>query len=188
MRITGGLARGILLKSVDEAILRPATDYLRQAVFSVLGERIMGCHFLDLFAGTGSYGLESLSRGAHSGIFVENNHRIAGILGSNLKTVCKSMGHGNESRIWNVDALKIKTEERFDLIFVDSPYDLMREKSDELLALGVRLLKRSENSRLVIEMPGDFTLNGEQNFGLWELRRLAKRGKNSPAAVIYSLA
>jgi hypothetical protein len=63
----GGVARGIMLKSVDEIILRPATDYLRQAVFSSLGDVIIGIKFLDIFAGIGGYGLEALSRGAPGG-------------------------------------------------------------------------------------------------------------------------
>ena len=71
MRITGGKARGIPLASPKGDATRPATDQLREAVFSSLGARIEGAQVADLFAGTGAYGLEAMSRGAIGGIFVE---------------------------------------------------------------------------------------------------------------------
>ncbi|MDR0740709.1 MAG: RsmD family RNA methyltransferase [Puniceicoccales bacterium] len=184
MRITGGLARGIVLKSVDEVVLRPATDYLRQAVFSSLGDKVMGANFLDIFAGIGGYGLEALSRGAQAGIFVENNHRIADVLRKNLEAVCKSSGIKNESRIWVIDAFKINTGEQFDLVFIDPPYDLTRTRGAQILAHGVQFLRRSERSRLIFEMPVDVHLVPPDN--VRELRRIEKGGKNSPTAVIYA--
>ena len=77
MRISGGLARGIPLLAPRGDAVRPATDSLRQAVFSSLGERVAGARFLDLFAGTGAYGLEAISRGAAGGVFVEKDARAA---------------------------------------------------------------------------------------------------------------
>ncbi|MDR2812524.1 MAG: RsmD family RNA methyltransferase [Puniceicoccales bacterium] len=186
MRITGGLARGIVLKSVAETILRPATDYLRQAVFSALGDVIVGANFLDIFAGIGGYGLEALSRGARAGIFVENSHKIADALQRNLEAVCKSSGIKNESRIWNVDALKLHTDEQFDLIFIDPPYDLVRMRGNEILAQNAQRLRQESNSRLIFEMPIDVHLTPPDNFR--PLRRIGKTGKNSPAAVIYTMA
>ncbi|MDR1590948.1 MAG: RsmD family RNA methyltransferase [Puniceicoccales bacterium] len=186
MRITGGLARGIMLKSVDEAVLRPATDYLRQAVFSSLGDIIIGANFLDIFAGIGSYGLEALSRGAHWGVFVENGHKIADALRKNLEAICKSSGIKNESRIWIIDAFKINMSEQFDLIFIDPPYDFVRMHGNEILTRNVQFLRKSERSRLIFEIPIDVHLTPPN--GCRELRRIEKRGKNSPAAVIYSVA
>ncbi|MDR2372334.1 MAG: RsmD family RNA methyltransferase [Puniceicoccales bacterium] len=186
MRITGGLARGIVLKSVDEVVLRPATDYLRQAVFSSLGDKVMGANFLDIFAGIGGYGLEALSRGAYAGVFVENSHRIAEALRKNLEAVCKSSGIKDGSRIWVIDAFKINTEKRFDCIFIDPPYDLVRTHGGKILAHGVQFLRRSERSRLIFEMPVDVHLVPPDD--LRELRRIEKGGKNSPAAVIYTVA
>jgi 16S rRNA (guanine966-N2)-methyltransferase len=186
MRITGGLARGIVLKSVDEAVLRPATDYLRQAVFSSLGDKVIGTNFLDIFAGIGGYGFEALSRGAHAGIFIESNHKIADALRKNLEAVCKSSGIKNESRIWVIDAFKIDTEERFDLIFIDPPYDLTRTHGAQILANGIQFLRRSERSRLIFEMPVDVYLVPPDD--CCELRRIEKSGRNSPTAVIYTVA
>ena len=75
MRITGGKARGIRLKTPPRknAQTRPATDRLRESLFSSLGDQIIGSHCLDLFAGTGSYGLEALSRGALFCGFIESD-------------------------------------------------------------------------------------------------------------------
>ncbi|HTB63133.1 MAG TPA: RsmD family RNA methyltransferase, partial [Opitutales bacterium] len=93
MRITGGRARGIVLKIPQRGELRPATDYLRQAVFSSLGPRVVGARVLDLFAGTGAYGLEALSRGAAHVTWVDANGSAITAIRANLAAVAKSMGH-----------------------------------------------------------------------------------------------
>ena len=92
MRISGGVARGIPLVVPKGDAVRPATDGMRQAVFSSLGARVPGAHFLDLFAGSGSYGLEALSRGAAGGIFVEKNVKAAACVRQNIAVVCKCIG------------------------------------------------------------------------------------------------
>ena len=71
MRVSGGLAKGIPLRITKTDILRPATESNRERIFSSLGELIIGKKVLDLFAGSGSYGLEALSRGASEVHFVE---------------------------------------------------------------------------------------------------------------------
>src|SRR6186713_1475308 len=91
MRISGGGARGITLAVPKGDAVRPATDGMRQSVFSSLGARVTGARFLDLFAGSGGYGLEALSRGAAGGVFVEQNARTAGFIRDNLTAVCKSL-------------------------------------------------------------------------------------------------
>ena len=73
MRITSGFARGISLDAPKGDTTRPATDAARQAIFSSLGEAVVGAQVLDMFAGTGSYGLEAASRGAKSAVFVEKS-------------------------------------------------------------------------------------------------------------------
>src|SRR6187401_769321 len=96
MRISGGAARGIPLVVPKGDAVRPATDGMRQAVFSSLGERVVGARFLDLFAGSGAYGLEALSRGAAAGVFVEQNAKAAHCLRQNITAVCKSLGRSLE--------------------------------------------------------------------------------------------
>ena len=84
MRITGGEARGIPLVLPRGDAVRPATDAMRQAVFSSLGARVPGARFLDLFAGSGACRLEALSRGASGGTFVEKNPQAVACLRRNL--------------------------------------------------------------------------------------------------------
>ena len=90
MRITGGRARGIKLKVPNKKITRPATDRMREAVFSSLGASVQNSQVLDLFAGTGSYGLEALSRGAAGVCFVENNRAAIKCLEINTAAVTRS--------------------------------------------------------------------------------------------------
>ena len=186
MRITGGIARGTLLKTVDEPILRPATDYLRQAIFSSLGDVVQGATFLDIFAGVGSYGLEAWSRGASDGLFIENNAHISSILTRNHATVKKSIGAGNNCKIWHCDALKTEIYEQFDLIFIDPPYALARSSGAEILAKAKNWLRDTEHARIIFEMPVDLQLPAPEPLTI--LRRIEKKGKNSPAAVIYGRA
>ena len=96
MRISGGLARGIELSVPKGDAVRPATDGMRQAVFSSLGPRVAGARFVDLFAGSGAYGLEAFSRGASGGTFVEQNAKAAACLRKNIAAVCRSLGKGGE--------------------------------------------------------------------------------------------
>src|SRR5277367_393404 len=94
VRISGGLARGIELTVPRGDAVRPATDGMRQSVFSSLGALVEGARFVDLFAGSGAYGLEAFSRGASGGTFVERNAKASACLRTNIAAVCRSMGKG----------------------------------------------------------------------------------------------
>src|SRR5208282_5848139 len=108
VRISGGLARGIELSVPKGDAVRPATDAMRQAVFSSLGDRVVGARFADLFAGSGAYGLEAFSRGASGGTFVERNAKAAACLRKNIAAVCRSMGrNGAELLAVEADALSL---------------------------------------------------------------------------------
>ena len=84
MRITSGNARGIWLNSPKGDSTRPATDAARQAIFSSIGDAIIGSRVLDIFAGTGAYGLEAASRGASEILFVESDKKALDALKSNV--------------------------------------------------------------------------------------------------------
>lgn len=94
MRITGGKARGIQLQSPSKGQTRPATDYLREAVFASLGGIAEGARVLDCFAGTGAYALEAMSRGAHSATLIEQNAAAVRCMRQNAAAVAKSAGFG----------------------------------------------------------------------------------------------
>src|ERR1035438_5299822 len=91
VRISGGGARGIELAVPKGDAVRPPTDGMRQAVFSSIAARIAGARFVDLFAGSGAYGLEAFSRGASGGTFVESSSRASACLRRNIAAVCRSM-------------------------------------------------------------------------------------------------
>jgi 16S rRNA (guanine966-N2)-methyltransferase len=120
MRIIAGTAKGRRLRSLGGET-RPMTDRVREGVFSSLAALVPGAGVLDLFAGTGSIGLEALSRGAASVIFVERSRRALQVLRSNIAAVDlggKVVGGDVES------FLSGPPTEDFDLAFVDPPYDL----------------------------------------------------------------
>jgi len=136
MRITGGKARGIPLKVPPGDGTRPTTDRLRQAVFSSLGGIIEHAIVLDLFAGTGAYGLEALSRGAQCAYFVEKHPKVLPYLRTNLEHVLKSADRSKDcAQIMQADALDWRPPAhiQFDLIFIDPPYAIWPNIADRLL-------------------------------------------------------
>jgi 16S rRNA (guanine(966)-N(2))-methyltransferase RsmD len=123
MRIGGGEAKGIHIKSPKGIRTRPTADKLREAIFDMLGERVTGAKVLDLFAGSGALGIESLSRGAEFAVFVEKDRTAARIIEENLAKT----GLSSKAQLIRADfRLAIKRlhreQRRFDLIFLDPPY------------------------------------------------------------------
>ena len=186
MRITGGMARGVILKCPPNKV-RPATDRMRQALFSSLGNTSAGKSVLDLFAGSGSYGLEAISRGASRCHFVEKNRLALLCLKKNLDAVEKSMGGPHPpAKISRADVFSWKFEnpEPFDFIFLDPPYALAVERSELLFTLVEKCLGENPASLLFFEMPGHFTPKSKG----WEmLRRLGSKKPGEPAVGIYKI-
>ena len=181
MRITGGKARGIPLTTGRAKHVRPATDRMREAVFSSLGARIDEAGFLDLFAGSGSYGLEAMSRGASGGLFIEKHPHAIAALQQNLQAVLKSLGNPPELKasIIRRDVLRFDSSERFQMIFMDPPYDLARSSGPGLIAKVRGFL--AEDGILVYELPGDLEVPVE---GWTCLRRIGKSGTNEPSIAL----
>lgn len=181
MRITGGMARGIPLQIGRAKGVRPATDKMRERVFSSLGERVIGARVLDLFAGTGAYGLEALSRGAREVFFVEQQESAVEALRLNLAAVLRSLGQplGPPATVLRRDALRFSTEERFDLVFADPPYPLLRQQLPAILSLATSLVAIDPPGRLILEKPGDLLVASPQ----WECLRELGKGANDPSAL-----
>lgn len=185
MKITGGQAKGIAIKVSSKSTVRPATDYLRQAVFSSLGPYVNDAHFLDLFAGTGAYGLEAWSRGARSGVFVEKDHNCLSTIKENIEAVAKSAERNPfDCKVIQADVFKtVLPKDQFDLIFADPPYEITGDILSNLLSLVEGWLKKSPGSRLIIEVPGH--LSPPVHSGLVFLKKLGKDKRDSPAALIW---
>ena len=183
MRITGGRASGIPLKAPKGNHTRPATDRLRESVFSSLGASIEGCKVADLFAGTGSYGLEALSRGAASSTFFETDHAALTCLRQNIQATIRSC---------NLDtaAAKVVAHDVFtprsntpcyDLIFLDPPYDVIAENLQRIFEKAINPIALA-SARVLVELPG----NLEPKISDWQiLRRIGKAGKDKPTALVY---
>lgn len=123
MRVIAGKARGKRLKAPPGDTTRPVTDMIKEALFNVWGESIQGAAFLDLFAGSGSMGIEALSRGARNVIFVDNNARAVGIIKENLLNCHFSEGfevHRND--VFRAINILQTRGTKFDLIYVDPPF------------------------------------------------------------------
>ncbi len=129
MRIIAGAAKGRKLHR-PAAGTRPFTDRNREALFSSLGSSVEGSYVLDLYAGTGSLGLEALSRGARAATFVEWNPPAVTILRENVA----DCGLGGEVVAADVVDFLSGTTDGFDLVFVDPPYDLPLASVEEVLA------------------------------------------------------
>ena len=118
MRVITGSARGRRLKTPENYDIRPTTDNVKESVFNILQFDIEGRRVLDLFAGTGQLGIEALSRGAASAVFIDRDRSAVQIVRDNLKTC------GLTGEVLCTDALSyLKSCGRFDLIFIDPPYD-----------------------------------------------------------------
>lgn len=182
MRITGGQARGIPLTLPKGDRVRPATDALRQSVFSSLAGYVPGARFLDLFAGSGAYGLEALSRGARGGTFVEKDARTTAFVRANLAAVCKSLQRDlSELQVVNADATTFRPLEAPDLVFVDPPYELIPEVAPEIFRRLAEFQSARPDLLVVFEMPGELELKPPA----WQPAKRLGKGARQPTAVIF---
>lgn len=120
MRVIAGSARGIRLASVPGETTRPITDRVKESLFGILGSFVAGARVLDLFAGTGSVGIEALSRGAREAVFVEQNRRAVATIRRNLAATHL----GDRARVITGDVftyLSRPPAEPFDLIYIAPP-------------------------------------------------------------------
>jgi 16S rRNA (guanine966-N2)-methyltransferase len=184
MRISGGGARGIPLRVPKEAGFRPAMDRLRQGVFSSLGERVAGARFIDFFAGTGSYGLEALSRGATGGWFVERDRAAVAALRANLTAVCRSAGLAdNVATVANADALQWipPAGAGADLIFCDPPFADIAGVAETLFRRFAGFLAADPPGLLVFEMPGEVELASPG----WRMVKRIGHGRGQPTCCFF---
>lgn len=118
VRIIAGKAGRLAIK-VPGSVARPTTDFVRQAIYSILGEKVGNARVLDLFAGSGAIGLEALSRGAASCVFVDEHRQSVKVVGENL-----SRSGLEGARVVKSEALAFLRSDKsvYDLIFADPPY------------------------------------------------------------------
>jgi len=164
VRVVAGEFKGRRLRAPRGMRTRPTADRVREALFSMLGD-VSGARVLDLYAGSGALGIEALSRGAASAVFVERDARAASAIRDNLRAL------ELDQAVRRQDALRFlaANEGTFDLVFCDPPYDSvpriaepLAERLPALLTQGARIVTESDK-RMPLELP--FELLAERTYG-----------------------
>ena len=171
MRVIAGSAGGIRL-DVPKQRVRPTMDRVKAAIFSSLGEAVVGATVLDLFAGSGGLGIEALSRGAELALFVDEDRQSVAAIEKNLAKTNLS------GRVRQQDAFEFlnRTDERFRLIFADPPYEKMKsgERYTDMLLGNQRLLEVLEpNGVFILEKRPEEKMPATP---LWNIDRAKKYG------------
>lgn len=146
MRIIAGIAKSRIIQSPKGLKIRPTSDRMKESIFNIIADKIINADILDLFAGTGNIGLEAISRGAASAVFIDNNKNAIQIIRDNIRL----LGFQDKTEILKTDSIsglrKLgKSNRYFDIIFIDPPYLKKYEIPVLLEIAGLNLLK-SEGS------------------------------------------
>ena len=168
MRVIAGRAKGKTLKMVPGEGTRPIADRVKESLFNILMWRVPECTFLDLFAGTGSVGIEALSRDAERAVFVEKAAKAVKTIRANLRHTEMS----NRARVLHTDAFGFlaRSDEHFDIIYVAPPQ--YREMwSQALLALDERPLLAPEGVIVVQIFPKEFAPLSLAHYTLTDQRK-----------------
>ena len=170
MRVITGKARGVQLKTPDGLTTRPTTDRVKEALFSIIQFEIPTARVLDLFGGTGQLGIEALSRGAKSAVFVDAGEPACRLIKENLRRT-KLEKDAKVIRSDYLDYLK-RCRERFDIVFLDPPYaEVFLEnalkcitESDILETGGIIVAERPVGKELPWDFEG-FTRSKDYKYG-----------------------
>ncbi|HLH05236.1 MAG TPA: 16S rRNA (guanine(966)-N(2))-methyltransferase RsmD [Bryobacteraceae bacterium] len=168
MRVIAGRFRSRRIKSLPGLAVRPTPDRLRESLFSILAPRLEGATFLDAYAGSGSVGIEALSRGAAHVTFIEQNSAALAILRENLA----SLGIRDEARVLRGRAGTFLAKEDAEIVFLDPPYDAADEYAASLEALA------QSNCSLVVAQHAS-RLSLAESYGALKRTRVLKQGDNS---------
>lgn len=129
MRVIAGIAKSLQLKTIKGMDTRPTTDRIKETLFNMLQNDVGGCSFLDLFSGSGAIGIEALSRGAKSAVFVENAREAVQCIRDNLRHVkLADNGIVIESNVLTAFTILEEKKMQFDIVFMDPPYNKNIEK------------------------------------------------------------
>jgi 16S rRNA (guanine(966)-N(2))-methyltransferase RsmD len=164
LRVVAGQAKGKRLKAPAGMNTRPVTDMIKEALFNVLGDTVKESFFLDLFAGSGSVGIEALSRGAKQVVFIDNNSSAVGIIKDNIE----NCGFKEGFTVYRNDVFKALTllnqrGTKFDLIYVDPPFTVDKIFDQIISALDkVNILK--EHGRIILRTQRKKQLAAKLNY------------------------
>ena len=170
MRVITGKARGVQLKTPDGMLTRPTADRVKEALFSIINFDLPGAKVLDLFGGTGQLGIEALSRGAASAVFVDAREESCKLIRENLKRT-KLERDAKVVRSDYLDYLN-RCREQYNIIFLDPPYaEVFLENSikriteiDILQSDGIIVAERPQGKELPWEFEG-YTRSNDYKYG-----------------------
>jgi 16S rRNA (guanine966-N2)-methyltransferase len=170
MRVIGGEFRSRRLKAPGGDSVRPTPDRLREALFNILSPHIDGAVFLDAYAGSGSVGLEALSRGASRTIFIEKSRPALRALEENIR----ALDLGARSEVHAGSAAPVITKYEADIVFLDPPYPREREYALCLEALGA-----APRPMVIVQHASKFTRSLQESYLQLKRVRLLSQGENS---------
>ena len=170
MRVIAGKARGVQLKTPEGMQTRPTADRVKEAMFSILQFDLPGTRVLDLFGGTGQLGIEAMSRGAKSAVFVDAGEKACALIKENLKR-CKME---NDAKVVRSDYMQYleRCRETFDIVLLVPPYaEVFLENAfkklseiDILESGAIIVAERPAEKELSLEIPG-FTRSKDYKYG-----------------------
>lgn len=176
MRVITGTARGVPLKAPKGMDTRPTMDQVKEGIFSAIQFEVEGRRALDLFAGSGQLGIEALSRGARSAVFVDESRAAVQLVRANL-ALCRLQGDVVQGESLGY----LRTCGKFDLIFLDPPYDTgLLDKALEnvvqfdILAEGGIIVCESRREKVLPQLRAPYHLLTERNYGKIKLTLYGK--------------
>ena len=180
MRVITGRFRGIALRGGHGPQFRPTAQIVKGSVFDTLYGRVQDAVILDLFAGSGSMGIEALSRGASKAVFVEQDPKILKALRTNLNR-CKA---ADQAEVVRGDAMKylerlIRSKKEFDIIFADPPY---ASKLSQKIAEMINSTRRKVCGLLITESGEEYDI---PSGGSLEMKRTRKFGQTIATYLEY---
>jgi len=171
MRVITGTAKGRKLKTLEGEHVRPTIERVKEAVFSIIQFEVEGRRVLDLFAGSGQLGIEALSRGAASAVFIDSDKDAAQIVKANLEATAL----GEKATVLQTDSIAFLQTSglTFDIVFLDPPY------STGLLQKALPLVgeKMAPGGIIICEAP--FAEKLPETAGAFNLNRIYKYGKTA---------
>jgi len=180
IRIISGSWRGRRLPVLDSDGLRPTTDRVRETLFNWLMHDVNGANCLDLFAGSGALGLECLSRGAEFVQFVEANAKVAASLSANLNTLLSDKARADVSQQDALNFLKSNQGKRYDVVFLDPPFQ------SELAVQAIKLLLDNNwlGEKALVYLEQDSNLDVINVPEQWQVYRQGSAGQSRYAVYI----
>ena len=176
MQVTDGKHRGKYLQNTTSEKVRPTARRIREVMFRIIFRRVRAGRFLDLCAGSGTVGIEAISRGATISTFVERSAQMCSFIKKNMETCGIKEGHGEIHQIEVVPFLKkmAKRKRCWDVVYFDPPYD---SNYDEVLAFFSRGVAIKPGGLLIIEHPNEMFF--PEKFGVMARWRVVVQGETS---------